>query len=158
MNSTAHQNGGRFNLYCRGDSGIARLCRYPLCKNRRTSPRSPLSLRGADRRRGNLLAECCGHRDLKASTAPLLPPSFTRGDGRRPGGSMRYNIPSIAPPRRIRTAACSPRPSGTPLINAGGRGMMLIFGTFVIGSAYQEIPTACGLGMIGAIQESPLRR
>ena len=33
----------------------------------------------------------------------------------------------------------SPRPSGTPLINAGGKGLVLIFGVFVIASAYQEI-------------------
>ena len=35
----------------------------------------------------------------------------------------------------------SPRPSGTPLINAGGKGFLLIFGAFVVGSAYQEIAT-----------------
>ena len=51
----------------------------------------------------------------------LLPPSFTRGDGRRLGGSRRYSGASIAAFRRIRTAADSPRPSGTPLINAGGK-------------------------------------
>ena len=54
----------------------------------------------------------------------LLPPSFMRGDvqaERRTGGSMRHGGPSIATFRRIRTAADSPRPSGTPLINAGGK-------------------------------------
>ena len=50
--------------------------------------------------------------------------------------------------RRIRTAAgLPPRPSGTPLINAGGKGTVLIFGAFRIASAYQEIATACGLAM-----------
>ena len=33
----------------------------------------------------------------------------------------------------------SPRPSGTPLINAGGKEIVLIFGSFLIGSAFQEI-------------------
>ena len=29
----------------------------------------------------------------------------------------------------------------------GGKGTVLIFGAFVVGSAYQEIATACGLAM-----------
>ena len=33
----------------------------------------------------------------------------------------------------------SPRPSGTPLINAGGKGMVLTFGASWIASAYQEV-------------------
>ena len=60
---------------------------------------------------------------------------------------MRYSVPSIAAFRRIRTAANSPRPSGTPLINAGGKGTVLIFDSFVVASAEQEIATACGLAM-----------
>ena len=41
----------------------------------------------------------------------------------------------------------SPCPSGTPLINAGGKGFLLIFGAFVVGSAYQEIATGLPLAM-----------
>ena len=55
---------------------------------------------------------------------PLAPLVYEGGMSKRSagqGGSMRHGIPSIAAPRRIRTAADSPRPSGIPLINAGGK-------------------------------------
>ena len=41
----------------------------------------------------------------------------------------------------------SPRPSGTPLINAGGKGIVLAFGSQLVATEYQEIAAACGLAM-----------
>ena len=53
----------------------------------------------------------------------------------------------------------SPRPSGTPLINAGGKGIVLIFGAFRIGSAYQEIARDdMGAKEQKKTQNAPIRR
>ena len=46
----------------------------------------------------------------------------------------------------------SPRPSGTPLINAGGKGIVLAFGSQLVATEYQEIATACGLAMTVVVE------
>ena len=56
------------------------------------------------------------------------------------GGVCGRVLRLLQPFGEIAVRQDSPRPSGTPLINAGGaRGAVLIFSAFVVDSAYQEI-------------------
>ena len=48
----------------------------------------------------------------------------------------------------------SPRPSGTPLINAGGKGIVLAFGSQLVATEYQEIATGCALAMTVVVGDS----
>ena len=95
--------------------------------------------------RGNLLVEYPDHRDLKVSTASSCPPAFMRGMSKRSAGqggvcgTVLLLLPRLG---EFALRQDSPRPSGTPLINAGGKGAVPILGAFVVGFAYREIPTA----------------
>ena len=63
------------------------------------------------------------------------------GQGEYAVGCCVYCNPSA----KSQCGRTPPRPSGTPLINAGGKGIVLAFGSQLVATEYQEIATPlCG--------------